>query len=159
MKDAGELQGPPWRRSPAVLTEGPFIRRLLADPAGGSADPRMAAYFDGQHHPQQALPPRVGYVALASDTVIGYIAGHRTTRYGCAGEVQYFFVASANRRRGIASTLLGLLAGWFQEHGAARVCVNVDVESPAARLLRQPVGDGAQQALVCLGRDWGRSQA
>lgn len=41
----------------------------LTDPAAGPADPRMAAYFDGQHHPQQALPARVGYVALESGTI------------------------------------------------------------------------------------------
>jgi GNAT superfamily N-acetyltransferase len=105
----------------------------LSDPAGGPADPRMAAYFDGRHHPQQALLPRVGYVALTGDTVVGYIAGHRTTRYACAGELQYLYVASAYRRRGIASALLRLLARWFQEQGAARVCVNVNLESPPAQ--------------------------
>src|SRR5205814_2077970 len=96
----------------------------LADPAGGPADPRMAAYFDGQHHPQMALLPRVGYVALVGDEVVGYIAGHRTTRHACAGELQYLYVASAYRRRGIASALLRLLAAWFREQGATRVCVN-----------------------------------
>ena len=65
----------------------------LNDPAAGPADPRMAAYFDGEHHPQQALPSRVGYVALVPEGVIGYIAGHLTTRHGCDGEVQYLFVA------------------------------------------------------------------
>jgi hypothetical protein len=34
----------------------------LADPAAGPADTRMAAYFDGHHHPQQALLPRTGYL-------------------------------------------------------------------------------------------------
>jgi GNAT superfamily N-acetyltransferase len=104
----------------------------LTDPAAGAADSRMAAYFDGQHHPQQALLPRVGYVALGGDAVVGYIAGHRTTRHGCAGEVQYLFVAPAYRRRGIAAALLRRLAGWFGEQGAAKVCVNVDLDSPAA---------------------------
>jgi len=52
----------------------------------------MEAYFNGQHHPQQALLPRAGYVALDGDQVIGYIAGHRTNRHGCQGEVQYLFV-------------------------------------------------------------------
>ena len=45
----------------------------------------MAAYFEGQHHPQQALLPRVGYVAWAGAAVDGYIAGHRTHRYDCEG--------------------------------------------------------------------------
>lgn len=102
----------------------------VADPASGAADPRMAAYFDRQHHPQQALPPRVGYLALANDAVIGYIAGHRTTRHGCAGEVQYLFVAPAYRRRGVATALVRLLAEWFQAQAAQKVCVGVAADSP-----------------------------
>jgi GNAT superfamily N-acetyltransferase len=115
----------------------------LSDPTTGAADSRMAAYFDRQHHPQQALLPRVGYVALAGDAVIGYIAGHRTTRHSCAGEVQYLFVAPAYRRRGIAATLLRLLAGWFREQGATRVCVNVDTDSPAAQPFYASLGASA----------------
>ncbi len=109
-----------------------MARCRLADPAAGVADPRMAAYLDGRHHPREALPPRVGYVALAGGAVVGYIAGHRTTRFGCDGEVQYLFVAPAYRRRGVAGGLLRLLAGWFEREGIAKVCVDVDVESPAA---------------------------
>lgn len=104
----------------------------LTDPAAHLADPRMSAYFDGLHHPKEALLPRTGYVALIGDTMVGYIAGHRTRRYGYDGEVQYLFVAANYRRRGIASALLRLLAEWFQNQGIARVCVNVDIESPAA---------------------------
>jgi hypothetical protein len=29
--------------------------------------------------------------------------------------------------------LLRLLAGWFQEQGASKVCVNVNIDSPAAQ--------------------------
>ena len=99
----------------------------------------MAAYFRGEHHPQQALLPRVGFVASEGDALIGYIAGHRTTRHGCAGEVQYLFVAPAYRRRGVATALLKLLALWFREQSARRVCVCVDADSPAA----QPFYDAA----------------
>jgi GNAT superfamily N-acetyltransferase len=64
--------------------------------------------------------------------LIGYIAGHATTRYGCSGEVQYLYVAPDYRRRGVASRLLGALARWFDTHGIARVCVNADTESVGA---------------------------
>jgi GNAT superfamily N-acetyltransferase len=104
----------------------------LTDAAAGPADTRMAAYFAGKHHPQQALAPRVGYVALVRDTVIGYIAGHLTTRHGCAGEVQYLFVAPEFRRRRVATALLRLLADWFGTSRALKVCVCVDADSPAA---------------------------
>lgn len=102
----------------------------LSDPMAGPPDPRMVAYFNGEHHPQQALLPRAGYVALAGDEVIGYIAGHRTTRHGCEGELQYLFVALGHRRRGIATRLLHLLADWFGEQGVRKVCVAVADDSP-----------------------------
>jgi GNAT superfamily N-acetyltransferase len=101
------------------------------DPAAEPADRRMAAYFAGQHHPQQALPPRTGYVALANGEVIGYIAGHLTTRHGCEGEVQYLYVAPPHRRRRIGSTLLQHLAQWFQTHHARKICVALADDSPA----------------------------
>lgn len=66
---------------------------MLCHPSEEGADTRMAAYFAGNHHPQEALAPRVGYVAIVDEAVVGYIAGHRTTRHGCAGELQYFFVS------------------------------------------------------------------
>jgi GNAT superfamily N-acetyltransferase len=102
------------------------------DPAAGAADSRMAAYFDGKHHPHQALPPRTGYVATANGTIIGYIAGHRTQRFGCDGEVQYLFVALQYRRQGIAGGLLRSLAHWFKEQRIAKVCVDVNLTSPGA---------------------------
>jgi len=102
----------------------------LTDPSAGPADPRMADYFNGEHHPQQALPPRAGYVAITADTVIGYVAGHRTKRHGCAGEVQYLFVAPAHRRRGVGTALVRLLANWFRDQGAQKVCVGIANDSP-----------------------------
>lgn len=119
-----------------------MVKCRLADPTDdGAADPRMLAYFDRQHHPQHALLSRVGYVALHDDTVVGYIAGHRTTRNGCSGEVQYLFVSPAYRRQGIATALLRLLAEWFIANGAQKVCVGVAADSPAeARPFFESVG-------------------
>lgn len=115
----------------ATSSDVPAMARCRLDDAASSpADPRMAAYFTGQHHPQQALIARAGFVALAGGDVIGYIAGHRTTRHGRDGEVQYLFVAPTYRRRRIGTTLLRLLAEWFQEQGAQRVCVGVADDSP-----------------------------
>src|SRR5262249_6235243 len=92
----------------------------LTDPAAGPADERMAAYFDGLHHPHKALPPRTGFIALAARSVVGYIAGHLTTRHGCAGEVQYLYVAPAYRRSRVGAALLRLLPAWFRDQGPAR---------------------------------------
>ena len=95
-----------------------------SDPAARPADPRMAAYFEGTPHPQHALPPRVGCVALAHEGVIGYIAGHLTTRDGHAGEGQYVCVCwqigSVRRVR--------------------RRSVCVDADSPAAKPFSESAG-------------------
>lgn len=107
-------------------------RARAADTVAGPADPRMVAYLEGRHHPQHALAPRVALVALDGSSVVAYTAGHATTRYGCSGEVQYFYVAPAYRRRGVASRLLRELARWFEARGIARVCVNADIESAGA---------------------------
>jgi GNAT superfamily N-acetyltransferase len=103
-----------------------------SDPAAGPADARMTAYFEGTHDPQQALPRRVGFVAEERGRIVGYIAGHQTTRFDCDGEVQYLFVAPHCRERGVASVLLRALAAWFQDHGVIKVCVDVDLSSPGA---------------------------
>lgn len=114
----------------------------LSDSAAGPADGRMGAYLSGLHHPQQALLPRIGYVAVMDQRVVGYIAGHLTTRHGCAGEVQYLFVEPAARRKAVATRLLRLMASWFVEHGARRVFVCLDADSPSARPFYEAVQAG-----------------
>ena len=109
-----------------------MVAGRLADPDAGHPDPRMAAYLRGEHHPTEALPPRIGCVAERAGRVVGYIAGHLTRRFDCDGELQYLFVSSAVRRQGVARELTRRLAVWMRQQGARRVCVNVDAESPAA---------------------------
>jgi len=58
-----------------------MARSRAADAEAGPADARMARYLDGAHHPHEALAPRTAFVALESDAVIGYIAGHACTRH------------------------------------------------------------------------------
>jgi GNAT superfamily N-acetyltransferase len=94
---------------------------------------RISRYLDGELHPQQALLPRVIYVALESDSVVGFIAGHLTHRYGCDGELEWIDVVPERRRNGVASALLGLLAAWFVGQKASRICVDVDPANETAR--------------------------
>ena len=103
------------------------------DQEAGPADARMADYLDGRHHPQKALAGRAAFLATADGDVAGYIAGHLTRRFACEGELQYLYVAPAFRRSGIASMLLQELSRWFGEQGAARICVDVNDDSPGAR--------------------------
>jgi GNAT superfamily N-acetyltransferase len=92
---------------------------------GGTSEERMAAYFDGQLHPQHALLPRVVYLAHEGDALLGYIAGHLTQRFSCEGELEWLYVVPERRRCGVASGLMPHLATWFRQQNASRVCVNV----------------------------------
>jgi len=103
----------------------------VGDTDAGEADWRMAAYLDGRHHPGQARAPRIGFIAVGDQRVIGYIAGHLTRRYRCDGEVQYLYVAPAHRRSGVGRALVRKLADWFLPQGAKKVCVNAADDSAA----------------------------
>ena len=94
---------------------------------------RIAGYMTCEHNPQQALPPRVIYVALEGDSLVGFIAGHLTRRYACVGELEWINVIPECRGSGVASELLRRLAAWFVEQKALRICVNVDPANIAAR--------------------------
>jgi len=89
--------------------------------------------MSGVLHPQKALAPRVVYAGFHGDSAVGFIAGHLTRRYECDGELEWINVIPEQRRSGIASELLRLLAAWFVEEKAHRVCVDVDPANLAAR--------------------------
>lgn len=121
----------------------------------------IGQYLRGEHSPQQALPPRTVLVAVDHDKdhnkvhgkdagnagkVVGFVAGHRTCRYGCDGELEWINVAQEARGCGVAGTLLAAIAAWFVQQDALRVCVDVDPNNTAARGLyakfgAQPLND------------------
>ena len=70
---------------------------------------------------------------LDDDAVVGYVAGHLSRRYGCAGELQWMNVIPEQRGTAVAGKLLRLLAKWFVKQRALRICVNVDPANAAAR--------------------------
>jgi len=94
---------------------------------------RIELYMRGEHDPQKALKPRMLYVALQNSAVVGFIAGHLTRRYECDGELQWINIMAEERKTGIASALLRLLAQWFVSQHAFKICVDVDPENIVAR--------------------------
>jgi GNAT superfamily N-acetyltransferase len=94
---------------------------------------RISRYLNRELHPQQALMPRVSYVALEGDSLLGFIAGHLTRRYACDGELEWVNVIPERRGSAVASELLRLLAAWFAEQKASRICVDVDPANTTAR--------------------------
>ena len=113
----------------------PAMARIRAAEWGteGYWTTRISKYLDCEHHPQQALMPRVIYVALDGDSLVGFIAGHLTRRYACDGELEWINVTPEHRGSGAASELLRMLAIWFVEQNAVRICVNAAPDNPTAR--------------------------
>ncbi|MBB5394259.1 N-acetyltransferase [Mucilaginibacter sp. AK015] len=104
---------------------------------------RIGGYLNATYHPQQALPKRVIFASEYKDSLIGWIAGHLTRRYDCQGELQWLDVQPEFRFAGVASALLTQLMLWFQQNGAARICVNCAPDNNAALAFYRK--NGAQQ--------------
>ena len=101
---------------------------------------RIGAYLVGQISAQHALPGHVVFVADVAGEVVGFVAGHRTTRHACQGELEWIDVVAAHRRQGIAGRMVVTLAGWFVEQQALRVCIDVKPENLVARGLYAKFG-------------------
>jgi GNAT superfamily N-acetyltransferase len=91
---------------------------------------------------------------------VGFVAGHRTRRYGCEGELQWINVVKEKRGCGVAGELLSKISAWFVEQKAFRICVDVDPKNAAARNLY--AGYGARplnehwmvwENIIAIGRD------
>ncbi len=101
---------------------------------------RIGNYLCGELGAQHALPGHAVFVAIREEVVIGFIAGHRTRRHSCDGELEWRDVTAAHRRQGIAGKLVVTLAAWFVEQQALRVCIDVKPENTAARALYAKYG-------------------
>ncbi len=94
---------------------------------------RIGGYMRGEHHPQHALMPRIIFVAEHEEKIIGFIAGHLTTRLGCNGELEWINVIPEYRKSRVASQLLYHLAKWFVEQNSTKVCIDVAAENIPAQ--------------------------
>jgi GNAT superfamily N-acetyltransferase len=94
---------------------------------------RILLYLTHTIRPQKALRPRVSFVCVERERVVGLIAGHLTRRWSCDAELEWISVRPRYRSRGVASQLLCRLAEWFLVHDALRVCVDVEPSNRVAR--------------------------
>ena len=110
----------------AATDDIPFLAKIRgSEPEAEAAwNERISGYMNGTHHPQQALKPRIIYVAVHNDRIIGFVAGHLTRRYACDGELEWINVIEEYQRSGIASDLVKLLARWFVEQQAYKICID-----------------------------------
>jgi GNAT superfamily N-acetyltransferase len=95
----------------------------------------IGSYLAGTRSPQQAQSHRAVWVALEDHAVVGFVAGHLTTRFGCDGELQWINVLAQHRGKGIAGRLMNTMLEWFRHQNALRICVNVEPDNAPARAL------------------------
>ncbi len=91
---------------------------------------RISGYFDGSYHPRSSQADRTLVVADCQG-VVGFGAGHVSTRLGCTGELQWLFVLPQWQRQGIATALLKSLADWFGRLQSTRVIVDAPPDNPS----------------------------
>jgi len=96
---------------------------------------RIGGYLQGTYSPQQALPERSCWVAVQGGELAGFVAGHRTVRFACDGELQWINVAQEFRGQGISTRLTDVMLSWFRQKNMNRICVNVGVDNTVARHL------------------------
>jgi len=92
--------------------------------------PRVSGYFAGTYGPRYALAERVMFVAEPDEGIVGFIAGHRSTRRGCSAELEWMFVLPEWQRQGIGERLLQPLREWFIAQNSTRVIVDAPPENP-----------------------------
>lgn len=90
---------------------------------------RWHTYFDGAS-PVSAKPQRIVFKAIKDKQIVGFIAGHLTTRYHKDAEIQSFYVLKDEQRHGIGSALLEKLLTWLKVQKAKSLCVGIFPQNP-----------------------------
>lgn len=90
---------------------------------------RWQTYINGQS-PQTSKPERIVLKAIDdSNRIIGFIAGHLTTRFNLDAEIQSFYVLKEKQKQGIGSLLLVELIRWLIDLDAKTLCVGFKPEN------------------------------
>jgi GNAT superfamily N-acetyltransferase len=90
---------------------------------------RWKTYFEGQT-PQTSKKERVVLKAFIDEKIIGYIAGHLTTRYNIDAEIQSFYILKEYQRMGTGTKLLETFLVWVLKHSAQSLCVGIASDNP-----------------------------
>ena len=66
---------------------------------------------------------------IVSNEIVGFIAGQRSTRMGCEGELQWMFVLPERQREGVGAALLAPMAEWFVQQDSRHVIIDAPPEN------------------------------
>ena len=78
---------------------------------------RFQSLPDRAARPQQALPARTAFVAVGGGDLVGFVAGHKTRRFGCEGELQGINGVKEKCSLGVADRLMTEIGAWFATQG------------------------------------------
>jgi GNAT superfamily N-acetyltransferase len=85
---------------------------------------RWVTYFRGQS-PQTSKPERVVFKAVSKNRIVGYLAGHLTTRFNLDAEIQSFYIIKSYQRQAIGTRLLIQFREWLISKKATSLCVGI----------------------------------
>jgi GNAT superfamily N-acetyltransferase len=86
---------------------------------------RWQTYFNRQS-PQTSKPERLILKAINDDgRIIGYLAGHLTTRYNLDAEIQSFYVLKQMQKQKVGTGLLIEFVKWLINMNAKSLCVGL----------------------------------
>jgi GNAT superfamily N-acetyltransferase len=94
---------------------------------------RWQGYLSGTASPQHAKAERQAFKAIHCGRLIGFIAGHLTTRHNRDAEIQLFYVLKEHQRAGVGRKLLIEMVNWFVNQHAGSACVGIAPENPYQR--------------------------
>ena len=89
---------------------------------------RWTTYFRGES-PAGSTAQRRVLKAVLDGALVGFIAGHLTSRHDMESEIQSFYILREHQRKGIGSTLLSSLAAWLVSQGVTSLCVGIAPEN------------------------------
>ncbi|OCX51090.1 hypothetical protein BEL04_20460 [Mucilaginibacter sp. PPCGB 2223] len=90
---------------------------------------RWQTYF-AAGSPATSKPERIVLKAVEDGRIIGFIAGHLTTRFGKDAEIQNFYILKDHQRKGIGYALLNKLVEWLVQNKVNSLCVGVALNNP-----------------------------
>jgi GNAT superfamily N-acetyltransferase len=90
---------------------------------------RWQTYFRAES-PATSKRERIVFKAVDDVRIVGFIAGHLTTRYDMDAEIQNFYILKSYQRQGIGADLLKHLVAWLQQQQIQSLCVGIDPENP-----------------------------
>ncbi len=122
---------------PVVLADVPAMAKIRAREWGTETYwlDRIGSYLSGKLSPKHALPARAAFAAIDGTQLAGFVAGHRTRRFACDGELEWINVAEQWRAQGVAGRLIAEIGACFVHQEAVRICVNVEPTNVAAQRL------------------------